>query len=94
MVVSLDEVNWEEAGSELHWAVLVQLASGKPVRKGALVEVFEKVWKLKQEAKFFHVEKNTLLMQFKNKEDQERVLDGGPWTLEGDTILFQKWGRA
>lgn len=53
----LDEVNWEEAGNDLTWTVLVKLASGKPIRKVALVEVFEKVWKLKQAAEFYKVEK-------------------------------------
>lgn len=25
-----------------------------------------------------------------NKEDQEKVLDGGPWTFEGNALLLQR----
>lgn len=71
-----DEVNWEEAGNELKWAILVKLATGKPIRKGVLVDVLRKVWKLRQDAEFFKVEKNLLLVKFENKEDKEKVLDG------------------
>lgn len=35
MVVSIDRVNWEEAGQNLKWAILLRLASGKVVQKKA-----------------------------------------------------------
>lgn len=57
MVVSLVEVNWEKAENELKWAILVKLASAKPIRKLALIDVFEKVWKLRKPTEFYKVEK-------------------------------------
>lgn len=91
MVVPLDDVSWEDAGNELRWAILAKLASGRPIRKGVLINLFEKVWRLKQPAEFYKAEKNILLVKFSNNEDQEKLLQGGPWTLEGEAILFQKW---
>lgn len=67
VVVSLDEVKWEEAENELKWDILVNLASGKSIQKLALTDVFEKVWKLKQQAEFYKVEKNILLVKFGNR---------------------------
>lgn len=91
MVVSLDEVNWEDVGKELKWAILVKLASGRLIRKGMLVDVFRKVWKFKEDAEFFEVEKNLMLVKFRNHEDQVRVMNGGPWMVEGEAILMRKW---
>lgn len=31
VVVSLDHINWEHATTDLKWAILVKLASGKPI---------------------------------------------------------------
>lgn len=46
---------------------------------------------MKQPAAFFKVEKDVLLAQLSNKEDQTKVLKEGPWSLEGDAIILQKW---
>lgn len=91
VVVSLDEVSWEDAGSELKWAVLAKLSSGRPFRKNQLVDIFRKVWKLRDEAELFTVERNIMLVKLTNKEDHDKVLDGGPWMVEGEAILLQKW---
>lgn len=81
VVVSLDHIDWKEAEIDLKWAVLLKLASGKSVHKDAIEETFGRVWRLN--------EWDTLLITFINQEDQERVLEGGPWTFEGTAILLQ-----
>lgn len=43
IVVDLDQINWEEAGKELEWSVLLKLASGKPFPKKRIVLVLKKV---------------------------------------------------
>lgn len=91
MVVSLDEINWEEASKGLEWAVLLKFATGRPIRKGMMVDVFQKIWKLRMDAEFLKVEKNILLVKLWSREDQQEVLDGGPWMVEGEAILLQKW---
>lgn len=91
VVVSVDEVNWEEAGRDLRWAALLKLASGKNIHKKQLVDVLEKVWKLSQPASFYKMERNILLVKFMTEEDQEKVLEGGPWTFEGSAIVMQRW---
>lgn len=87
VVVSLDEVNWEEARYELQWAILVKLASGKPIRKAALVDVFEKVWKLKQSTEFYKVEKKHTTGEV---YEQGGSGEGASWSLEGEGILLQR----
>lgn len=53
-------MNWAEADKELQWAILIKMASGKPIRKRALVDVLEKVWKLKEPTTFSKVVKDVL----------------------------------
>lgn len=59
MVVSLDHVNWEDADTNLKWAVLVKLASGRPIQKEAMEETFGRVWQLSEAAVFQKVERGT-----------------------------------
>lgn len=56
-----------------------------------MVDVFEKVRKLDKPAEFHKVEKNVMLVKFMSSEDIERVMDGGPWSLDGNGILLQRW---
>lgn len=91
VVVSLDEVNWEEAVKDLKWVLLVKFASGKSIRKDLVVNNLWKVWKLRQQAEFFKVERNILMVIFGNQEDKEKIFDVGPWLIEGEAVLLQKW---
>lgn len=91
MVVSLDHVCWEEVAVNLKWAVLVKLASGRPLQKEGMEETFGKVWQSSKPALFQRVERDSLLISFKVQEDQRRVLEGGPWTYEGSVLLMQRW---
>lgn len=91
VVVSLDRINWDEATNNLQWAILLRLASGKPIQKDAIENTFNRIWRLNEATSFQKVERDTLLVTFKSREDQERVLVWGPWTFEGTALLLQKW---
>lgn len=91
MVVSLDHIKWEDAAEDLKWAVLLKLAIGKPIQKSSVEKVFSNVWRLNEPATFLKVEINIFLINFKMQEEQIRVLEGGPWTFEGTSILMQIW---
>lgn len=92
VVVSLDHINWEDAANDIKWAVLLKLATGRPLQKKSVEEALRKVWRLKdQSTTFLKVEKNTLLINFTSSVDQQRVPKGGPWSFEGVAILLQKW---
>lgn len=89
--VSLDKIDWAEAGKTLKWAVLIKLANGKVINKERAEEVMEKIWKVNDAATFWKVEKDMLLVNFQSKHDQIRVLEGGPWSLGSVALLLQKW---
>lgn len=91
MIVSLDEINWEESAKDLKFSVLLKLANNKPIHKKQVEEVLHKVWKLHEPAVFYKVERSVLLVKISSKEDQEKILEGGPWSVEGIAILVQKW---
>lgn len=54
--------------------MLLKLASGKSIQKKLMAAMLESVWKLAEPADFFKVGKNMLLINFKNQEDQSKVL--------------------
>lgn len=91
MVVSIDEINWVEAAKELENSVLLKLANNRMIQKKQLVDVLNKIWKLKGSVKFYKVEKTIMLATLASKDDQNKVLEGGPWSVEGTAILCQKW---
>lgn len=53
-----------------------------------------KVWKIESLASFMKVEKKILLVNFRSQKDQSRVLNGGPWTIDGGALLMQKWEQG
>lgn len=88
MVVSIDNINWVEAGKSLEWLVLLRLASGRPLHKKSMEEVLNKIWKVSSPSTVQKVDRSTILVIFKTMEDQGRVLSGGPWSFDGNTILL------
>lgn len=94
VIVSIDEINWEEAGRDLEHSVLLKLANKRAVLKKQIVEVLERVWRLSSPAIYYKVEKNIMLILLACKEDQEMVLEGGPWSVKGTAILLHKWEQG
>lgn len=70
---------------------LNKMASRKPIRKNQLVLILEKVWKLQHPADYYKVDKNVMLVKLGNKLDQDKVLEKGPWSMEEDVFLVQRW---
>lgn len=91
VTVSLDDINWSEAAKELENSVLLKLANNRIIQKKQVVDILNKVWKLTEPAIFYKIEKTILLVKLASKDDQEKVLKGGPWSVEGTAILLQKW---
>lgn len=56
LVVSVDRLNWKEAGRNLQWAVLLRLASGKAIQKQPMENIISKVWKVTNPATFLKVD--------------------------------------
>lgn len=76
-VVSLDDINWTDAGKSLELAVLMRLSSGRAIQKKPMEDVLGNVWRISDPAIFLKVDRNTLLIIFKTKKDQTKVLTGG-----------------
>lgn len=91
LLVSVDRVNWAEAGKSLKWAALLRLVSGKSIMKQSVESVLSRIWNISEPATFLKVERSTLLVIFKSAADQHKVLDGGPWSVEGNAVLLQQW---
>lgn len=86
MVVSVDNLNWEEAGTNLKWAILLRLASGKAIQKNLIENIVTKIWKISEPASFIKVEKATLLVILKTSEDQTEFWNGALGLMK--EILF------
>lgn len=91
LLVFEDKIDWEEARKNFTWAVLFKLASEKPINKERFEEVLGRIWKLDYAAEFKKVEKDLMLVNFKSRRDQEKVVDGGPWSLDNSAVLMQQW---
>lgn len=91
ILVSLDRINWEEAGRKFKWAVLLRLASRRSVQKTLIEDAVGKVWKISKPATYMKVEKGTLLINFHSMEDQEKVLKGGLGLLKVLHFCYRKW---
>lgn len=52
MTISLRDRSWKEAGQNLEYDILLKLASGKSLKKKALIEVLTDVWKVSQPPSF------------------------------------------
>lgn len=91
MVVSIDVVDWAEAGKNLKYAILLRLSMGKNIQKKSMEELLPKIWKIKNTAMFWKVERDVMLINFSSEKDQLRVLNGGPRSFEGSAIIVQKW---
>lgn len=91
MVVSVDRVDWEEAGRNFEWAILLRLASGRAVQKQPFENILSKIRRISNPATFLKVDRSTLLVIFKTLEDHDRVLNGVTWSYEGNAVLLQKW---
>lgn len=74
LVVSVDRMNWAEAGRNLKWAIILRLASGKAILKEQFEGTLTKVWKTRETVTFLKMERSTLMAIFKSSEDQDEVL--------------------
>lgn len=75
MIISLRDRSWKEEGQSLEHAILLKRASGKPLKKKALIEVLNGVWKVSELSSFQRVESNVLLANFTSVIDRDRVLE-------------------
>lgn len=91
MVVSLDTVDWEEAGKNLKFAILIRFASGRTVQKKPIEELLIKVWKTELLVTFWIVDRGILLVSFGSEEKQLKVLTGSPWSFERNALVKEKW---
>lgn len=91
IIVSLDAINWEESAKDFEKAVLLKMTNNRPIQKGQLADVINKVWKLSSSVTFYKVERSILLVNLGYKKDQDKILEGRSWSVEGMAILIQKW---
>lgn len=91
VVISVDTIDWEDAGKNLKNAVLFRLSLGRSIPKKPLEDILVRAWRLEKPCKFWKVDRDYLLVNFDSEKDQVTVLDGGPWCFEGSALLMQKW---
>lgn len=57
----------------------------------ALIDVLSAIWKLSEPPSFQRVENNILLVNLVSEADRNRIIEGGPWSFEGEALIMQKW---
>ncbi|CAM8984001.1 unnamed protein product [Rhodiola kirilowii] len=89
LTVSRDEVN--RAGSKLRWALIMKVMMDKKVKEKLLWDTLRSVWVLAGKVSFAKLSDKVFVANFQLKEDQEKILEGGPWTYLGRVILMKRW---
>ncbi|KAK3211191.1 hypothetical protein Dsin_015897 [Dipteronia sinensis] len=60
----------------------------KMVKEDVFMGVLAKIWRVKEGVEIESVAQNIFTFQFKNIEDMQQILAGGPWTFDGALIVF------
>ncbi|KAK3220886.1 hypothetical protein Dsin_014856 [Dipteronia sinensis] len=66
----------------------MKVLSSKVVNRDAFMGVMGRVWQMSDGVEIEFVSSNVIMFHFKNMEDHNRVLNGGPWTFDGAFIVM------
>ncbi|CAM8885479.1 unnamed protein product [Rhodiola kirilowii] len=86
LYVSVDEEEWEDAEKDYSNALVLKLATGEDVNFKGLSAALRRMWTLKGKVVFVQIARGQVIAKFQNKEDMEKVYDGGPWQFD-DVVL-------
>ncbi|KAL9690864.1 hypothetical protein QQ045_011276 [Rhodiola kirilowii] len=89
LTVSKDEVS--KAGSKFRWALVMKVMMDKKVKDKLLWDTLRDVWVLAGKVSFIKLSDKVFVANFQSKEDQEKILEGGPWTYMGKVIVMKRW---
>lgn len=64
---------------------------GKKVGFKTLEQKVGEIWKLQHDFELTDLEEGYFIARFRNKEEYDRVLDGGPWIIQGHYVTISKW---
>ncbi|CAM8990796.1 unnamed protein product [Rhodiola kirilowii] len=81
----------KRAEESYRWAVVLKLSNGSAFNAPAMVEALMKAWNIKEELGYREMTQNKLVVKLRSEEEQNRVLQGGPWTLGGWAVVVEKW---
>ncbi|KAK1310589.1 hypothetical protein QJS10_CPA08g00936 [Acorus calamus] len=89
----LDEEDYERALNKWGKAVVGYVIGKIPVYTPFLAFI-KKLWKIKGDIQLSLQGNGFFIVQFDLQEDMQRVLEGGPWTMDNRPFVLQKWSPS
>lgn len=89
--ISVSKTMRDKAEESLRWAVVIKLSNGKDFNLQGLAGVLKRAWNFVKGVSFVSTRNNIALVKFDNKDKLLKVLDGGPWTFDGATVMIRRW---
>ncbi|CAM9000682.1 unnamed protein product [Rhodiola kirilowii] len=91
LAVSVRKEVRQRAEEAYRWAVVLRLSTEKAFNAPALMDAMTAAWKMKNCPLYREMFGNRIVVKLRNEEEQNRILEGGPWTFMGWAVLVEKW---
>ncbi|TXG73161.1 hypothetical protein EZV62_001740 [Acer yangbiense] len=88
-VNSLDEGMKNIRERKLAFCLVGKVMTKVLVNKEAFIKVFTTIWKVSEWVDIEWVEGNIFTFQFFNMEDQNRIINGGPWNFDKVVVVLK-----
>ena len=82
----------EKAVEELFNTGLVgKLLANRNINKNAVKAIILKVWRTSKGVQIVDLKENIFLFKFACEGDKKRILELGPWNIEGFPLILKQW---
>ncbi|TXG71995.1 hypothetical protein EZV62_000574 [Acer yangbiense] len=86
----LDTKLKDKGEQRLSLCLVGKVLTTKLVNRVAFMDVMTSIWRVSKGVEFEGVEDNIFAFQFKNMEDRQRIIAGGPWSFDRAMIIFEE----
>lgn len=81
------------SGSNRKFLVVASLLSMRPYNFKALGRTMATVWRPTKGMEYKKLGNNIMLFEFQSRRDQDRVLNGSPWSFNKNLLIIQVYDR-
>jgi len=82
----------EKAAEDLSNIGLVgKLLADRIINKNAVKAIILKAWRTAKGIQIVDLRENVFLFKFAYEEDNKRILELGPWNIEGFPLILKQW---
>ncbi|KAL5777297.1 hypothetical protein ACOSP7_010223 [Xanthoceras sorbifolium] len=89
-VTKIEGVLKEVGDRKLTLCLVGKIWTNKQVNREAFRATILKIWRTKQEVQVEVLQENIFVFHFRNYEDRQRVLSGGPWSFDRGLLVLEE----